>query len=315
MHRRTLHSHWLKPLFASSAALMLSGGYCAVAFAGGQAHRTVSSHSSARAASTLPTLLTQDYTTAFRVRPAGIGFGISDNIVVTGRVSSSQFKARHDGHIQWTSWTGAQATGVGTQWQNDCSPSCPTGTYRPKSVTIRVYDPIHGRFSALSVTTTAGSRRHTTTNRLTTTHANNGTVFYWGPSTPTRSLDSRLALSRTSPAFISTAACGNCRPFALAQHPKRLMTGPDGLVINVRWAGWGAGTAIGRGTLVTNTGLRVPGTTLVVSHLVSCDGRSVYSKLDFRASSGRVLPSTLEFDINGCVLRAPGFTAAGTGPR
>ena len=56
--------------------------------------------------------------------------------------------------------------------------------------------------------------------------------------------------------------------------------------------------------MVTNTGLRYR-IKLVVSHLVSCDGRKVYSRLDFGTRTG-LKPSTLQFDINGCVLVAPG---------
>ncbi len=111
--------------------------------------------------------------------------------------------------------------------------------------------------------------------------------------------------SANAPAYISTAACFiHCRPFPLAQHPRRVYVGSTKLATNVRWTHWGAGTAIGRGQLLFDTGLKLR-VTLKVSHLVSCDGRKVYSRLAFETPVQHMINSTLEFDINGCALVAP----------
>ncbi|MFI4991865.1 MAG: hypothetical protein ACHQHO_13245 [Solirubrobacterales bacterium] len=112
--------------------------------------------------------------------------------------------------------------------------------------------------------------------------------------------------SANTPAYISTAACFiHCRPFPLAQHPRKLIVGRDGLATGVRWTHWGAGTATGRGELVTNTGIKEP-ITIKVSHLVPCDHRKVYSRLAFGTPAEHMTKSTLEFDINGCEIVAPG---------
>lgn len=113
--------------------------------------------------------------------------------------------------------------------------------------------------------------------------------------------------SANAPAYISTAGCViHCRPFPLAQHPRKLIVGLGAkLATNVRWTHWGAGTAIGRGELLFATGIKEP-ITIKVSHLVSCDHRKVYSRLAFETPVQHMANSQLEFDINGCMLVAPG---------
>jgi hypothetical protein len=114
------------------------------------------------------------------------------------------------------------------------------------------------------------------------------------------------AASAGTRAYISTAACFiRCRPLPLAQHPQRVFVGSTKVATNVRWTHWDSGTAIGRGELLFDTGIKLR-VTLKVSHLVSCDDRKVYSRLEFETPVQPMTKSALEFDINGCVLVAPG---------
>jgi hypothetical protein len=59
--------------------------------------------------------------------------------------------------IRWASWTDSQAIGYGTAYQIvDCThPDCAAGTYKQYPATIRLSDPVNGRFIVLVETTSA----------------------------------------------------------------------------------------------------------------------------------------------------------------
>ncbi|HEY4894448.1 MAG TPA: hypothetical protein VII01_00020, partial [Solirubrobacteraceae bacterium] len=109
-----------------------------------------------------------------------------------------------------------------------------------------------------------------------------------------------------APAYLSTSGCFvHCGRLPLAQHPRRVIPGRAKVAINVHWTHWGAGTAVGRGELLFDTGIKLR-VTIKVSHLVSCDGRRVYSRLEYATPAQPMSNSWMEFDINGCALVMPG---------
>ena len=56
-----------------------------------------------------------------------------------------------DGHLKWASWTRTQATGSGAVWLDSCTPDCAQGKFTAHAVKVRVFRPVRGRFTRLTL--------------------------------------------------------------------------------------------------------------------------------------------------------------------
>jgi hypothetical protein len=111
--------------------------------------------STASAAAARPTtLLTDDFSRSFAVRPSLI-WTSGDGSTGLGKLpaASRYSSARRDGRgwLHWSSWSNAQANGTGTLWTNDCTPSCGAGTYHLIYATLHAFRARHGRFTRFKV--------------------------------------------------------------------------------------------------------------------------------------------------------------------
>jgi hypothetical protein len=112
----------------------------------------------APASGRLPTLLTEDFSTTFAVRPAQIvPTGDSSGIIGgpapwIGRDPSPKTPRGQFGRIDWTSWTSSRATGVAVAWLDNGKPDEADGTYFPESVTVTATRVSGGRFTRLELT-------------------------------------------------------------------------------------------------------------------------------------------------------------------
>ncbi len=79
------------------------------------------------------------------------------------------------GRIEWTSFGGAQASGQGLMWLNDCTPDCADGSFQHYPAKIQASSVQKHHYTKLSVTFKPGSR--TTTGRYILLTA--GSNSYW----------------------------------------------------------------------------------------------------------------------------------------
>jgi acetylxylan esterase len=91
---------------------------------------------------------------SFVVRPASITMSPTGQSLFAGPPSGGVH-----GRIDWKSWTTEEAQGAGAEWNDDCIPDCPTGTFRANgSLTLRAFAPVGGRFTRLEVRKSGGQR-------------------------------------------------------------------------------------------------------------------------------------------------------------
>jgi hypothetical protein len=113
-----------------------------------------------RAASSSPRLLGTDVSSSFRVRPATMSLGCCGQFVIGGQgVSGGAFRSGRFGRIRWTQWTSAGAVGFGTLWIDTGVPSCGSGTFRPRRVSIEASGVRNGRYTQLQLIYRSGRRR------------------------------------------------------------------------------------------------------------------------------------------------------------
>jgi hypothetical protein len=112
------------------------------------------------AASSLPRLLRMDGGSDFAVRPATMSFGCCRQFVIGGPgVSSAAFRSGRLGRIRWKQWGSARSAGIGLLWIDDCVPSCASGTFRRRSVSIQAYSVQSGRYTRLLLIYRPGNRK------------------------------------------------------------------------------------------------------------------------------------------------------------
>jgi len=100
---------------------------------------------------TRPTLLTEPYSSLFAVRPAKV-FIAGDGSSFVGRLPG---KGRT---IHWKSWTRHGASGIGTYWLNDFTPSAAQGTFHPHRAVITASRARGGHFTRMTVRFRGGGR-------------------------------------------------------------------------------------------------------------------------------------------------------------
>ena len=96
------------------------------------------------------------------VKPGLIVYTGDGSGFLAGRGSS----VRHDGSINWTSYTATSATGLANNWEDNCSPNCAQGKFTGYPVTLKAYDPHvvlgHDIFTRMTVTYTTGKKNSST---------------------------------------------------------------------------------------------------------------------------------------------------------
>lgn len=113
---------------------------------------------SAPASARLPTLLTEDFSTTFVVRPAQIVPSGDGSTIIggpapwIGRNPTPSKPGSQAGRIDWTSWSSSRATGVAVEWLDNGKPDEANGTYFPQYVNLTATRVRGGRFMLLSLT-------------------------------------------------------------------------------------------------------------------------------------------------------------------
>ena len=107
------------------------------------------------ASARLPTVLTQDSTRVFVVRPATIGYTGDGTGIIGGRDGTD---ARHPGRLRWPVYNRRQGVGTGIVWLDDCEPDCADGAFHPYAARVHVFTPKHGHFTRLTVSFTYHGR-------------------------------------------------------------------------------------------------------------------------------------------------------------
>jgi hypothetical protein len=101
--------------------------------------------------STLPRLLTEDFSTSFAVRPTTI-FPTGDGSIVIGKLG----KRGHD--IRWHKWTTSRAYGLATVWIDNGIPNVAQGTFHGYSGSINASRVRDGRFTRMTVRCRKGGK-------------------------------------------------------------------------------------------------------------------------------------------------------------
>ena len=139
-------------------------------------HGTSRSSAASTNAATLLGSATPSSPASFRTRPAvlslsgdGTAFAGGHGWKVEGR------RVVSFGAIQWTSFGGPHASGVGLLWLNDCTPSCAGGTFKHYPAKILARAVHNGHYTRLGVTFTANRKTSTENYELLTAGSNS----YW----------------------------------------------------------------------------------------------------------------------------------------
>jgi hypothetical protein len=137
------------------------------------------------AASLPPRLLRMDVSSNFVVRPGTMSFGCCRQFVIGGPgVSSRAFRSGRRARIRWTRWAAARSFGVGLLWVDDCVPSCASGTFRPRGVSIQAFSVRDGRFTRLLLIYRSGSRRVFDRRQLERLRGGRRPAYQWVASRP-----------------------------------------------------------------------------------------------------------------------------------
>jgi hypothetical protein len=154
--RTTRARRWAKSMRATLAvlalALAVAGGASAAAAAG-------AAHASGQQATLLGT--SQSFKSfGFQVRPEILPLSGDGTVFVGGH----GWKARGRrilkfGAVQWTSFGGSEATGLGLLWLNDCQPNCAEGSFRHSSAAVTASAVRGGHYTRLKVESIVGRHR------------------------------------------------------------------------------------------------------------------------------------------------------------
>lgn len=94
---------------------------------------------------------------ALGLRPATIIYSGNGAAFLAGRGPS----VRDHGGLHWTAWTASAASGSGSDWHDNCEPSCAQGTYSPYPATVELSRPrfLEGHLVYTQMTVTYLGRR------------------------------------------------------------------------------------------------------------------------------------------------------------
>jgi hypothetical protein len=106
---------------------------------------------------------------------------------VTGpHVTRRDWNHGKTGHIRWVRWNRREAVGIGTWWENSCTPNCASSPFEPEHAVIRAWRVRAGRYTRMSTTLSApGLRPLTFTYKLLLSRKRYGgyRIWYWGTRT------------------------------------------------------------------------------------------------------------------------------------
>jgi hypothetical protein len=175
--RATRKPRWAKSVRAALAVLGL-----ALATAGGASATTGTGpvHASGQQA----TLLGASHsfkTWGFQVRPEILPLSGDGTVFVGGPGWKTRGRRiLNFGAVEWTSFGGSEATGIGLLWLNNCTPDCAEGSFRHYSATVTATVVHKGHYTRLKVESIVGKR-----------HVNDvyglyeaGSRSSWDPRTP-----------------------------------------------------------------------------------------------------------------------------------
>ena len=155
----------------------------------------------------LPRLLRSDMSAAFVVRPATMSFGCCGQRVIGGPAGSgAAFQPGQLGSIDWTHWGATRAAGLGTLWIDNCVPSCTSGTFQPRPVSIRATGVVNGRYTQLLLIWSLGNVRTLDQRTLESVSSAGGPAYQWfAPNRPGQRAPN-AATAGASPTAPSAAA-------------------------------------------------------------------------------------------------------------
>jgi len=112
------------------------------------------------AASRSPRLLRVGLGATFVPRPGTISLGCCAEVVIGGPgVSGRAFRSGRRGRIRWTGWGSRQPVGVGLLWIDSCVPTCASGRFLSRPVSIQISRAVNGRYTRLLLIYWSGRRR------------------------------------------------------------------------------------------------------------------------------------------------------------
>ncbi len=120
------------------------------------------------------TVLTNDSTTEFEVRPSLIGY-TGDGTGYFGRRTWGSKR----GYVKWQKWGSYSARGVGTLWLNNCRPACYNGSWNSRKAHIQLGSPLNGRFTAMTLTFKRGGHLTSDTRKIRYVRQSGYMGGYW----------------------------------------------------------------------------------------------------------------------------------------
>lgn len=120
------------------------------------------------------TVLVNDSSSTFEVRPSLIGY-TGD---ATGYVGRRTWGGKR-GYLRWKTWNNYSAYGVGTVWSNTCEPSCADGGWRSRKGRVQLGRPKNGRFTFMVITYRRGSDMISDIRKLRRIPPSNYSKGYW----------------------------------------------------------------------------------------------------------------------------------------
>lgn len=123
----------------------------------------------------LPQVLTQGRP-EFQVRPPVISYTGDGTGLIGGFDGRS---VRRPGHLHWKRYSHRRGLARGLVWLNDCRPYCARGTFHSTPVTVRVFQPRHGRFRRLTLSYRYHRKHYTDRRAIRHFPGGNGYRGYW----------------------------------------------------------------------------------------------------------------------------------------
>jgi glycosyl hydrolase family 76 len=161
----------------------------------------------ALAATPAPRLLRSDVSAQFGVRPATMSFGCCGRLIITGTaVTGSAFRSGQLGAIRWYEWGSRRSAGDGRLWIDNCVPSCTSGRFQPRPVSIQASDVVNGRFTRLLLIYRLGTRWVFDRRTLERAPAANGPAYQWFAPSRAGQRAPNASTTGASPTAPSTAA-------------------------------------------------------------------------------------------------------------
>lgn len=132
------------------------------------------------ATGTSPLLLRRDVSSRFTVRPATMSFGCCGRLVIGGPApAGTVFQPGQLGAIRWTRWGATRAVGTGLLWIDNCIPSCASGTFQARRVSIQASSVVDGRYTRLLLSYRLRTGRVYDRQRLKPVTSASGPAYQW----------------------------------------------------------------------------------------------------------------------------------------